>query len=48
MPLSFSGREHFKELMFGYCNQQVASISQPSVGTIADAARMSAYATKCV
>jgi hypothetical protein len=45
MSLSSPVREHFKGLMFGYYKQQAPSLSQPSVGTIADAARMSAYAT---
>src|ERR1700683_1657563 len=49
MSLSFSLRGHFKGLMFDCHRQQVAlmvtPISKASVGTSADAARMSAYAT---
>ena len=49
MSLSFLLREHFKGLMFDCHRQQVAlmvtPISKASVGTRADAARMSAYAT---
>jgi hypothetical protein len=49
MSLSFLLREHLKGLMFDCHRQQVAlmvtPISKASVGTSADAARMSAYAT---